>query len=211
MPDNREKLQQTPLHSKIFAGKKKTYLDHELKLKEHVPPKFYDVGLTMIQTGKSNLDKAKRYTQAAEVINWQTKQNFPAPGKHSINYGSVEKRDLAFIGQKAHRWTFLHEAEAFGQQSPHSYKKKYEGTDPKLRSPKYSAKIKADYDVACFLKSTLASKNVSPHHYEPMKSFYATQHTSVKWNMRPRGRSSIIDMAIKNANKTPGPGFYDLK
>ena len=80
-----------------------------------------------------------------------------------------------------------------------------------MRSPKYTAKIKADYDVACFLKSTLASKNVSPHHYEPMKSFYATQHTSVKWNMRPRGTSSNVDMAIKNANKTPGPGFYDLK
>jgi hypothetical protein len=29
--------------------------------------------------------------------------------------------------------------------------------------------------------------------------------------MRPRGKSSNIDMVMKNANKTPGPGFYDLK
>jgi hypothetical protein len=98
LPDNREKLDKHPLHSKIYAGKKKTYLDHEFKLKEHVPAKFYDVGLTMVQTGKSGLPKAQRKTHADDIINFNKKHNFPAPGKHSPNHSVNEKRDLAFIG-----------------------------------------------------------------------------------------------------------------
>jgi galactose-1-phosphate uridylyltransferase len=43
LPDNREQLSKYHLHAKIYPGKKKTYLDYELKLKEHVPNKFYDV------------------------------------------------------------------------------------------------------------------------------------------------------------------------
>lgn len=80
MPDNWEKLEKHNPHSKIFGSPKRTYLDEELKTKEHVPAKFYEVGLTMLdKSQKSPMGKAKRKMMGDDIKDFQRLNNFPAP------------------------------------------------------------------------------------------------------------------------------------
>ena len=52
-----------PLHSKIFPGKKFTYIDEAVKAKKHVPSANYEIMGNMIIKGhKSNLEKCVRMT-----------------------------------------------------------------------------------------------------------------------------------------------------
>lgn len=67
MPDNNEKLPKHNPHSKIFPGKKTTYLDDEMKSKKNVPYKFYEVGVTMLHKGKSNMCRAKRKMMGDDI------------------------------------------------------------------------------------------------------------------------------------------------
>lgn len=68
MPDNRELLNKHNPHSRIWPGKKTTYLDDQLKTKKDIPYKFYEVGLTLLDPKhKSNICKAKRKMMGDDI------------------------------------------------------------------------------------------------------------------------------------------------
>lgn len=57
-----------PLHSKIFAGKKRTFIDDFIKEKKGVPEAIYNImGDMVIKGHKSNLDKDIRRTLPVEI------------------------------------------------------------------------------------------------------------------------------------------------
>jgi hypothetical protein len=60
-----------PLHSKIFPGEKKTFIDDFIKEKKGVPPANYNIMGDMVVKGhKSNLDKDIRRTLPIEIANY---------------------------------------------------------------------------------------------------------------------------------------------
>ena len=86
----------------------------------------------------------------------------------------------------------------------------YKQVDAKTRSPKFSKKIKEDYDVAVAFKTTLPTTNISPTTYKNRESFFSTQTSSKKFSMTAR-RPGLIEKSIKQAEKTPGVGHYKLE
>ena len=67
MPDNNEKIPKHNPHSKIFPGKKTTYVDEHMKSKKDIPYKFYETGLNLLDKGKSKMCKAARKTFADDI------------------------------------------------------------------------------------------------------------------------------------------------
>lgn len=87
MPDNKEMLPKKELHSKIFPGKKTSYIDDHMRLKRDVPYKFYEVGLNLLnKASKSNMCRAARKTFADDMTDFNKKNNFPGPNAHSPNW-----------------------------------------------------------------------------------------------------------------------------
>ena len=67
LPKN-EKLEQYSLHSKIWKGKRNTYLDEAVAQKKFVPNKCYVVGLNLLDLKhKSNLGNSKRKLMGDDV------------------------------------------------------------------------------------------------------------------------------------------------
>ncbi len=83
-----------PLLSKIFPGKKKTFIDDAVKEKAHVPPAKYEIYSDIINVKrKSNLDKGPRNTLADEIVKYNKKNAFPAPVAYSPNHSLVITND----------------------------------------------------------------------------------------------------------------------
>jgi nitrogen fixation protein FixH len=62
-----------------------------------------------------------------------------------------------------------------------------------------------------FLKSTVASKLISPNTYHATESFNKTQTYKVKFFSGKGKGKSLVDEAIKRSLATPGAGHYDIK
>lgn len=56
-----------PLETKIHAGKKKTYIDYEIKMKSVVPDAKYDLTIDWTQNKRSNFAKDMRHTMATDA------------------------------------------------------------------------------------------------------------------------------------------------
>lgn len=62
---------------------KKTFLDHELKLKNHVPDAKYDVRTNMNdKTHRSNWCRNERLLIAIDVQNFAKRESRPAPSSY---------------------------------------------------------------------------------------------------------------------------------
>jgi hypothetical protein len=108
-----------PLVSKIWPGKKKTYLDDAVKEKAHVPPAKYDIINDIINVKrKSNLDKGPRNTLADEIALYNKKNPFPAPVAYSPNHSLVIPNEYACLKFKAERGSYLGDAMYKGSISP---------------------------------------------------------------------------------------------
>lgn len=84
------------MYTKIFSGKKFTYLDDAVKAKSHVPNKFYETMLTIKLPGKSNLDKQKRKLLSDEIADYERRNKFPAPNAHSPNHKALSSMTKEF-------------------------------------------------------------------------------------------------------------------
>lgn len=57
------------LFGKIFATKKRTYIDYAVDGKRHVPNKYYNIGGNILEEkGKSDMEKSKRRTIMDEAM-----------------------------------------------------------------------------------------------------------------------------------------------
>lgn len=58
------------LHSKIFPGERKTFIDRYIKDRNHVPDVFYELSGNIILKQKSSIDKGRRRTLSYDAENF---------------------------------------------------------------------------------------------------------------------------------------------
>jgi hypothetical protein len=118
------------LHSKIWGGQKKTYIDFAVKAKEFVPNKFYDtMGSLLHSRAKSDMEKCKRigFLEMAQARN---KYNpVPAPNTFTPSMKLVHKNQQACLAFKGPQRAFLDEPFYRGETSPNFYSTKYSQVD----------------------------------------------------------------------------------
>ena len=138
-------LPMKPLHSKIFPGKKTTFIDDFVREKKHVPPANYNVmGDMVIKGHKSNLDKDIRRTLPVEIANYQKKNNFPAPSHYNASDKLTAESHKACLNFKDERKGFLDEAMMRGAASPIYHQMNHTIVENRIQAPKYSAPGKQD-------------------------------------------------------------------
>jgi hypothetical protein len=87
---------------------------------------------------------------------------------------------MACINYKNARYCFTDDAVFRGLETPPHYSKKYTIVETRYGAPAYKPRIKADSDVACFLKvADPATKSISPATYNAMNSFRTTQTKNI--------------------------------
>ena len=92
------------LNSRIWPGKKETYIDEAIKAKRGIPAANYNVMGDMIIKGhKSNLDKGERKTLPVEIALQAKKNNFPAPHHYNPNHKHTEKVSGSCLEYKGER------------------------------------------------------------------------------------------------------------
>ena len=200
-----------PLLSKILPGKKRTYIDDAVKEKAHVPAAKYEIISDIINVKrKSNLDKGPRNTLADDIANYNKKNSFPAPVAYSPNHSLVIPNDQACLKFKAERGSYLGEAMYKGSISPNYRISEHKLVEPRVRVHSYMKRNKPSTGPD-FLKSTVASKLISPVTYHATESFNKTQTYKVKFFPGKTRGKTMVDDAVKRAQGTPGAGHYDIK
>lgn len=198
------------LHGKIFPTKKRTYIDYAVDDKRHVPNKYYNIGGNILQEkGKSNLEKSKRRTIMDEVIAMQRVSPCPAPNAYKANFAVVQKKVESCLKQSSPQRALLDEPLYRGETSPQYYTSQYSQVDKKITIPVYGKKVKPDYDVATFLKTTLPTKKVSPCTYNALDSFKTTVKSPKRFNFKARPTTEF-EMIRRRSQKTPGVGQYPI-
>lgn len=158
-----------PLVAKIWPGKKKTYLDFEVKLKEHVPPAKYEILGSMInERRKSNLDKGRRNTLPDEIEAYNKKYNFPSPAAYSPKHKLTLTDDVANLKFKGERGSYLGDSFYKGSISPAYRIPEHKIVEPRVKTHAYKPRIQKSDGLPEFLKSTVASKMISPATYNAM-------------------------------------------
>lgn len=160
----------TPREIKWAGSYKPSYIDDHIRLKRHVPDKFYNTtaNLSYSKTTKSN-DTSKR----ASLLNSGMLKN-PAPGTHQINESQTKPSNNCALNFKAPRSSFISEAEAVGRSSVPFYNKKYTLTEKRSTAPQVKMPSNTKYEPS-FLKDLTATKLLSPHSYDATGSFFKTQ------------------------------------
>ena len=72
-----------PLAARIRPGKKKTYLDDEIRIKRHVPPANYNVAIDWTRDVKSNFSRDMRHTIPTDIERKAKKDTKPEPTTYS--------------------------------------------------------------------------------------------------------------------------------
>lgn len=79
-----------PLVTRIHGGKKKTYLDLEVKLKSSVPDAKYNLMIDWTQDKKSNFNRDKRHTMATDAERVAARDKKPEAPTYSPDHKLVE-------------------------------------------------------------------------------------------------------------------------
>ena len=109
----------------------------------------------------------------------------PAPNTFTPAY-NTRKRDMAFVGQKDPKHSYLDDSIYRGRISPAFYNKNFSQTDGTKLVPQYKKKIKENYDVASFLQIPTATKSVSPHTYNVNDAWRRTVTNFGEFSMKKR-------------------------
>ena len=80
-----------PLVTRIHKGTKKTFIDHEVKLKNAVPDAKYDVSIDWTRHKKSNFSMDKRHTLATDIERKAKRETKPEPPSYSPTHKLVER------------------------------------------------------------------------------------------------------------------------
>lgn len=92
-----------PLVAKIHAGKKKTFIDDEVKAKSHVPDARYNLTVDWTANKRSAMCKGFRHTLATEIELNAKKHSRPEPLTYKPEHKLVEPRTKGAFNLKGNR------------------------------------------------------------------------------------------------------------
>ena len=196
----------SPREIKWTGSYKPSYIDDHIRLKRHVPDKFYNTtaNLSYSKTTKSN-DTSKRVA----LVNSGMLKN-PAPGAHQINESQTKPSNNCALNYKAPRSSFISEAEAVGRSSVPFYNKNYTLTEKRNTAPQVKTPSNTKYEPS-FLKDHTATKLLSPHSYDATGSFFKTQVKSRLISLGKGLGHTLNDKEQRDSKKKPGPGAHDTE
>ena len=162
----------SPREIKWTGSYKPSYIDDHIRLKRHVPDKFYKTtaNLSYSKTTQS-IDTSKRKSLVEQVKGATLK--YPAPGAHQINESQVKPANSCALNFKAPRSSFISEAEAVGRNSVGFYTKCHRLTEKRSVGPEVRMPLKDKYEPS-YLKDHTPTKLLSPHSYDARGSFFKT-------------------------------------
>lgn len=190
---------------KIPGGKKKNFLDDEVKQKSFIPPADYNVAGSLINPKKqSNLSKGKRLTLPDEIALLNKKEQRPGPGTYEPKNHT---RLLGCFNLQGEKTSFVEEAKYLGLQTPHQYDAKYHLVQEKPLSLKLippKEKPSEQYKIK-------KNDSPSPVSYDAVKSYEATQMDKPRFFIPKSKDLKLTDIAVKQKSFVPGVGTYNFE
>lgn len=162
-----------PLVTRIHAGKKKTFIDDEVKAKKHVPEANYNVSLDWTRDKRSNFSKGFRHTLATEIAAHAKKHARPEPLTYKPDHKLVEPRLKGAFNLKGNRdhTGFLADSLYKGQTSPRFHDKKHSLVEKRVTANKFYKPINEKLDAQpTFLRAKKATALISPASHNPLDS-----------------------------------------
>jgi hypothetical protein len=203
-----------PLVAKIHAGKKKTFIDDEVKAKSHVPDARYNVTLDWTANKRSNMCKGFRHTLATEIEHEAKKHSRPEPQTYKPEHKLVEPRLKGAFNLKGNRddTGFLADSFYKGQTSPRFHDKKHHLVEKRVTTNKFYKPINEKLDAQpSFLRAKKATHMISPASHNPLDSLKLAVMPKKTFYMRKGSPKSHVDIEIQRTKKNPGVGHYNIK
>jgi hypothetical protein len=204
-----------PLTSKIHEGKKKTFIDDELKVKAFVPDAKYEInGYDWTSAKKPNFNKEFRHTMYSEAERLTKKFPKPTPSTYKLKHGLVEPGLLGAYSLKGKRddTSFLANPIFNGHNSPRFHDKKHELVENRIKSMTFNKAINETLDkIPTFLRAKKATHLISPASHNPLESLKSACLPNQTFYMRKGSPKSHVDQEIKRTKGNPGVGHYSIK
>ena len=137
-----------PLITKMHAGKKKTYLDHEIKLKSGVPDAKYDMMIDWTKDKRGNFSRDKRHTMATDAERETARNKRPEAPTYSPTHKLVEPSLKGAFNFKSDRTQtgFLADPIFTGQNSPRFYDKQHHLVEKRVQTKQFKKPINEKLD-----------------------------------------------------------------
>ena len=180
---------------------RKTFIDFEVKKKDHVPvPTKYNVSKGLLDPKKGTLtSRGKRRFISEEIEDLAKKQKMPDPGAYEAK---TKEKILCALNLKDDRTTFVDEALFLGKKVIPPYDAKLDLVTE--RSP--VARFYAEREKP----KRKASPQPEPGTYDVEASFKKSQLFKTKFFLSKSKKISIAVQASKQKSFVPPPGVYDL-
>lgn len=203
-----------PLVTQIHAGKKKTFIDDEVKSKKHVPDANYNVSIDWSENKKANFSKDYRHTIATDIIKKAEREKKADPGTYSPRHKLVEpglKGAFNFKGKRDDT-SFLAEPVYKGHHSPKFHDKKHSLVEKRITASHFHKPINTKLaEVPSFLREKKATHLISPVSHNPLESLKSAVLPNKTFYMRKGSPKTHVEMEIKRTKNNPGVGHYNIK
>ena len=138
-----------PLDVLIHAGKKKTFVDDEVKMKSFVPEAKYNVSIDWTKNKRSNFSKDMRHTLATDIERKAKRDHKPEPTTYSPKHALVEPKVKAALNLKAKKddSSFLADSMFKGSSSPRFYQNNHSLVEKRVTSTGFHKPINSELDA----------------------------------------------------------------
>lgn len=203
-----------PLDVMIRPGKKKTFVDDEVKLKSFVPEAKYNVSIDWTRNTRSNFNKDRRHTLASDIERKAQRVPIPEPTTYSLNHRLVEPKVTGALNLKAKKTdtSFLADPIFKGSNSPRFYEPKHSLVEKRVTTLGFYKPINTELDAQpSFLRARKATHMVSPASHNPLESLKVAVLPNQRFYMRKGSPKTFEEIEIKRTKNNPGVGHYDIK
>ena len=204
-----------PLVARIHAGQKKTFVDHEVRLRRDVPGAKYEVLPPWNPPEKkSNLCKDRRHTIATDIEDVSKRETRPEPQTYSPRHQLVEPKVKAVLNLKGKRddTSFLAEPMLAGQRSPKFYDKKHALVEKRLQTSRFIKPINEKLDaLPQYMRPKQATALISPASHNPLESMKKATMANRTFYSRKGSPKSHVEMEMQRTKNNPGVGHYSIK
>ena len=203
-----------PLSTRIHPGKKKTFVDDEVKRKSIVPDAKYNLSYDWAKNKTPNFNKEFRGTIATDIEKSAKKHTRPEAATYKIQDRLVHPRVKGAFNLKGNRddTSFLAEPMVSGHNSPRFYEKSHSLVEKRITAMNWKKPINEKLDaVPIFLRGKKATHLISPASHNPLESMKSAVMPNKTFYMRKGSPKSYVDMEVKRTKNNPGAGHYDIK
>ena len=203
-----------PLVTKIHSGKKKTFIDDEVKVRKHVPDAKYNVSIDWSSDKRPNFNKDMRHTLATDIERKAKRESRPEPQTYSPRHKLVEPGLQGAFNFKGKRddTSFLADPTYRGHISPRFHDKKHDLVEKRTTTTRFYKPINEKLDATpSFLRGKKATHMISPASHNPLDSLKSACMPNKTFYMRKGSPKTHIEAEIKRTKNNPGVGQYSIK